>query len=151
MTSKILAPLFFIFVFISCSSDDDGLGSELNSNRVLWQSSQIKNYSMNERLSCFCGGLLEWDVYIKDGIKEKVEFDESQLPQGQTYDDIFINAKKVEEAFDFIEDLINHNVASLVVEYNNEYGFPSLISIDYARNTADDEIAYLYTDFEIIN
>jgi uncharacterized protein YxeA len=151
MASKILISLFFIFIFISCSSDDDGSEKELNVNRQLWQSSQIKSYSMNERLSCFCGGLLEWDVYVKDGVKEKVVFDASQLLPNQTYDDVLNSAKIVEGIFDFIEDLTNQKVASLVVEYNVEYGFPTLISIDYDANTIDDEIVYSYTDFEIIN
>jgi len=153
MSFKKLIPLLFIFLFISCTSDDEisEENRELNQARLAWQNSQLKNYSINERISCFCGGLLEWEVYVKNGIKEKVEFDESQLLQGQTYDDVFNNAKTIDDTFDFIESLLSQDIASLVIEYNQEYGFPSLISIDYNFNIADDEIAHLYTDFEIIN
>ncbi len=153
MSYKKLMFIFFTCLFISCSSDDEISKEirELNEARSTWQSFQLKNYSFNERISCFCGGLLEWDVYVKDGIKEKVMFDESQLPSHQTYNDILNNAKTVEDAFDFIEDLMRQDVASLLVEYNDQYGFPSLISIDYHADMADDEIGYLYTGFEIIN
>ncbi|WP_456441646.1 DUF6174 domain-containing protein [Psychroserpens sp.] len=150
MFQKVILPLVCICVFISCSSDDD-FTDELNANRQLWQSSQLKNYSINERLSCFCGGLLEWNLYVKDGVKDNVVFDESQLLPNQTHDDVLNNAKKVEEAFNFIGDLLNQNVASLLIEYDAEYGFPTLISIDYNADFVDDEIAYTYTNFEVIN
>jgi len=153
MSYKSIVLFFFSYLFISCASDDDIFKEirALNETRSTWQRSQLKNYRINERISCFCGGLLEWDVYVKEGAKERVEFDELHLPSHQTYNDIFDNAKTVEDAFDFIEELIYQNVASLLVEYNNEYGFPSLISIDYYADTTDDEIGYLYTDFELID
>lgn len=152
MFHRILISLLFICFFISCSSDDEFSGEkrELSQARQKWNSAQIQNYNMNERISCFCGGLLEWDVFVKNGIKDKVEYDESQA-YGQTYDDIFDQARTIDDVFDFLESLLNRELASLTVEYNETYGFPNLISIDYAENIADDEIAYLYTDFEIEN
>lgn len=152
MSHKILIPILLSCFFISCSSDDDDdIRKELNSNRQLWETSQIENYKWNERLSCFCGGLLAWDVFVAGGVKEKVEFDETLLHENQTYEDVFDNAKTVEDAFQFIETLFNQEVASITIEYDEVYGFPKLISIDYVENIADDEIAYLYTDFEIQN
>lgn len=153
MSFKKLIPLLFIILFFSCTSDDE-ISKErraLNQARLTWENSQLKSYSFNEKISCFCGGLLEWKVYVKNEVKDKVEFDESRLAPDQTYDDIFNNAKTIEDAFDFINSLLSQDLASLVVEYNQKYGFPSLISIDYNANTADDEIAYSYTDFEITN
>jgi len=152
MSHKILIPLLFICFFTSCSSDNElsGEKEEFNLAKQKWNSAQIKNYEVHERLSCFCGGLLEWDVFVKDGIKDKVEYDESQA-FGQTYDDIFDRARTIEDVFDFLEDLLSRDLASLIVEYDDVYGFPKLISIDYVENIADDEIAYLYTDFEIEN
>jgi hypothetical protein len=152
MSYKILIPLLFINFFISCTSDDTISEEkiELSQARQKWNSAQIKNYEMHERLSCFCGGLLEWDVFVKNGIKDKVEYDESQA-FGQTYDDIFDQARTIEDVFDFLEGLLDRELASLIVEYDDVYGFPKLISIDYVENIADDEIAYFYTEFEIEN
>ena len=152
MPHRILIPILFICFFNSCSSDVElsGEKKEFSQARQKWNSAQIKNYNMHERMSCFCGGLLEWDVFVKNGIKDKVEYDESQA-FGQTYDDIFNQARTIEDVFDFLESLLNRDLASLIVEYDDVYGFPKLISIDYIENIADDEIAYLYTDFEIEN
>ena len=150
MSYKILIPLIFISLFISCNSDDTLTEEkiEFNKARQKWNNTQPENYNMHERVSCFCGGLLEWDVFVKNGIKDKVEYDDSQT-YGQSYEDIFENARTIEDVFDFLESLLNEELASLYVEYDETYGFPKLISIDYAENVADDEIAYLYTNFEI--
>ena len=153
MFNKFIIAVLLLSVFSSCNSDDIVTEKQrvLNQAIQLWQSQQIENYIWNERISCFCGGVLEWDLFVKDKIKEKVEFDETNLPQGQTYDDILEGAKTVEDAFDFIETLLSKDIASLIIEYDDQYGFPTEINIDYDFQIADDEIAYLYTDFEIIN
>ena len=131
MFSRIFTVLIVV-AFISCGSDDELSDEkrELSQARQKWNSAQIQNYSINERISCFCAGLLEWDVYVRNGIKNKVVFDESLLYDGQTYDDVFANAKTVEDAFDFIENLLTKDVASMTVEYDEVYGFPTLIRID---------------------
>jgi len=151
MSYKILIPIILSCFFISCSSDElSEEKSELNQARQIWNNAQIQNYSMDERVSCFCGGLLEWKVFVKNGIKEKVEYDESQA-FGQSYDDIFKQARTVEDVFDFIEGLLGKDLASLIIEYDQIYGYPSFVSIDYNENIADDEITYSYIDLEIEN
>jgi|LGVF01.1.fsa_nt_gb hypothetical protein len=152
MSFKNLIPILFACLFISCSSDDEISKElrELSEARSTWQSFKLKNYSMNERLSCYCGGLLEWKVFVKNGIKDKVEYEESPT-FGQTYDDIFGQARTVDDVFDFIEELLGKDLGSLIIEYDQVYGFPSTVSVDYNERTADDEIAYLYTNFEILN
>jgi len=151
MSYKILIPIIIGCFFISCSSDELSEEKiELNRARQIWNNAQIQNYSMNERISCFCGGLLEWKVFVKNGIKDRVEYDDTQA-FGQTYDDIFQQARTVEDVFGFIEELLGKDLASLIIEYDQVYGYPSFVSIDYNENIADDEIAYIYTDFEIEN
>ena len=152
MFTRIFTVLIIFFTFISCSTDDEFSDDkrELSQARQKWSTSQILNYTMNERISCFCGGLLDWNVFVEKGIKVKVVYDESQA-YGQTYESVFDNAKTVEDTFDFIESLLVKDLASLIIDYDDVYGFPKLISIDYVENIADDEIAYLYTDFKITN
>ncbi len=155
MTQRILVALLVVFALVSCTTDDDTMLRELAKNRELWEASNIENYSLNQRVSCFCAGPYSWTVFVKGKLKDKVEFDETQLEIGQTYDEIYEDvlnsARTVEEIFEFLERTINKEVASLRVEYNEEYGFPTLISIDYIENAVDDEIGYIYTDFNIEN
>lgn len=152
MFSRIFTIIFTLFIFISCSSDDtiSDEKRELNRARQKWNATQILNYSINERKGCFCPGPYTWGIFVKNGIKEKVEYDETQAG-GQTYDDIFDQARTVEDAFDFIEILLGRDLASLNVEYDEVYGFPKVIGVDYIKDAVDDEIGYIYSDFEITN
>ena len=145
---KVLLLLVAFIVFASCTSDD-GIEDELTKNRRLWESSQIDTYVWTENISCFCGGILERKLVVINTIKSSVEFDESRLPPTQTAEDILNDTNSVIEAFDLVQSIIDQNPASLVVEYDNEYGFPTLISVDYDFQIADDEITYSYSNFEI--
>lgn len=71
--------------------------------------------------------------------------------EGLTGDDVFNTSKTIAEAFVFIKDLINQNVASLEVENHDAHGFPALISMDYNIDFIDDEILYRNTNFETEN
>lgn len=151
---RVLFLIVCILIFLSCSSDDNDFDDELNKNRQLWQSKQITDYKWNERISCFCAGPLERSVYVVNLVKDKVEFDETGydpefLEEIREY--VFNSSHTIEDAFDLAEDLLNRDVAFLEIEYDEVYGFPTLISVDYEENIADDEIAYIYTNFENMN
>ncbi len=146
---KVLFLLSISIVFISCNSDDDGgILTELTENRQLWESTQVTTYFWTENISCFCGGVLERRLLVIGDNKNSVEFDESLLSPGQTAEDILNDTNSVQEAFALIESIMNQNPASLIVEYDSQYGFPTLISVDFSENIADDEIVYSYTNFE---
>jgi hypothetical protein len=55
----------------------------------------------------------------------------------------------IDELFDIIEDARRRDAASLAVDYDPTYGFPTRVSIDYHREMADDEIVYRASDFVI--
>ena len=151
---KFVLLVSLLIVFVSCSSDDEGSLDELSKNRRLWQSHQIIDYSWNERISCFCAGPLERDVFVVDLIKDSVAFDETGYDPEyleELREIVFNSAHTVEDAFDLAEELLNREVAFLEIQYDEIYGFPAIISVDYVENIADDEIAYIYTDFEITN
>jgi len=153
MSYKILISLFLISFLISCSSDDEFSEEKRELSHAIqkWNAAQIQNYKWTEILSCECGGPLLREIFVVNNIKESVDFDESLLFEGYTSEDVYDASKTVEEAFDFIQSLINQNVASLVVEYDDVYGFPNIISIDYDADFIDDEILYRYINFEIEN
>ena len=153
MRLRISVLLLIVLIFSSCSSDTNIRSEKFNLNlaREKWENANITNYSIKEQKNCFCGGLLEWEVYVENNVKVKVSYDESKLPPGQTYDDIFENARTIEDAFDFIESLFKKDLASLSITYDNIYGYPHHISIDYVEGAVDDEIGYVYSELEIHN
>lgn len=146
MLRRFLFLLSLVLVFISCDAEDNGM-AEFRIAKAKWEKLQFKDYTIQENLSCFCAGLLEWTAKVSDGRKDTLYFDESKLYNGQTYQMVFEEAKTIEEAFDFVENFNTKSVATFNVTYDEQFGFPKSIAIDYVRDAVDDEITYLYSNF----
>ena len=143
MLKKIVL-LSLSFALFSCVSEDL---SEFEIAKNKWQSANINSYKIKERISCFCIGILQWELEVVKGEKIKVTYDEPEYSTGETYEDVLAKAKTIDDVFDFIESIDKNSVAYFNVEYNEEYGFPTSISIDQDSNAADDEVFYQYYDF----
>lgn len=66
--------LFLLIVlpfFISCTKDSEDTESnvEFERNKRKWENLEITDYSIQEIYSCFCGGLIEWEIIVENGIK----------------------------------------------------------------------------------
>jgi hypothetical protein len=132
------------FALFSCVSEDL---SEFEIAKNKWESANINSYKIKERISCFCAGILQWELEVVNGEKIKVTYDEPEYSTGETYEDVLAKANTVDDIFDFIESIDKSNVAIFNVEYDEEYGFPISIFIDYHKDYVDDEIFYQYYDF----
>lgn len=144
---KTLFLLALTIAFISCDSDNDEPKTDFEIAKVKWENFQIKDYTIQENTSCFCTGLLEWTTKVSNKEKDTVYFDESKLYKDQTYQMVFDDAKTIDDAFEFIENFDMSKVDFFTVEYDEKYGFPKSIVIDYHIDMADDEIAYLFSNF----
>jgi hypothetical protein len=150
MIRRFFLLIVLISLLVSCNNDNDQNNqdkdfSSIENPRDRWEAYGITDYMINERISCFCGGVLQWDLVVKNNIKSEVIFD--QTISNQTESEILERARTINDVFDFIETIDINNVASFVVEYNPTYGFPTLVSIDYDLNISDDEIVYIYSEF----
>ena len=149
MIRRFFLLVVLISLLVSCSSNDDKDFSSIENPRERWEAHGIADYVINERISCFCGGVLQWDLVVKNNIKTEVFFD--QTISNQTEAEILENARTINDVFDFIESIDVNSVADFVVEYDDKYGFPTLVSIDYYLNIADDEIVYIYSEFNSLD
>ncbi len=156
MKSRLIFIATCIFIFSGCSSEDDPLFVEYSKNRDLWNAQNIDSYQYAERLSCFCGGILNKSLVVKNNVKDTVYFEiPSWYPPETTIEDLYNNvlqsAKTIDDAFNFIEEVLQQDVDYLGVEYHETYGFPIAISVNYVESYSDDEIFYGFNDFEIID
>ncbi|MBJ2176534.1 hypothetical protein JBL43_19960 [Aureibaculum sp. A20] len=147
MIRKIFSLLVLLVSFCSCDTDDEKAISDFELAKAKWEKLQFNDYTIQENTSCFCGGLLEWTTKVINNEKDTVYFDDSKLYKGQTYQMVLDGAKTIEEAFDFIEQFDVTTVYSFDAVYDEQFGFPKSIFIDYVENMADDEIVYLYSNF----
>ncbi|MDP6340127.1 MAG: DUF6174 domain-containing protein [Candidatus Marinimicrobia bacterium] len=138
MKNILYALLFLLFIGCTNEPDSDLITWQKNWNK--WDSMNMTHYDFNFRASCFC--LDEWvrEVHVSvsnDSIKS-VLFTDNNLPpqelapeQWHTIDALFELSKTcIEEAHQY------------EIKYDDTYGNPSEISIDWNLQTADDEVVF---------
>ena len=152
--------LIFILVIISCS--DNGLNfnlseieedfSHIENPKERWEAYQLDGYHIEQRWYCYCNPPIGANLYIQNDKVTSFDFlNKSNASFSKTEkESAEYHILTVEDAFHLIEK--NRDSAySIEVEYNPKYGYPSNIDIDYAKNIADDEIGYFFTNLKKID
>jgi hypothetical protein len=134
-------------VAAACSDTTGVTENSLISHRALWEAAGLSSYQYEYRKQCECPpeALRPVLIEVRAGSVTQVRFldnlltAESLLAQGYpTIDDLF----------DYIDEVSQTNVASLVVTYDSMLGYPTLISVDFRRDTADDEFTVRTSNLE---
>ncbi|HEX2571231.1 MAG TPA: DUF6174 domain-containing protein [Polyangia bacterium] len=141
----ILATLL-IGLFAGACGDGDKTGyDDLLRNRALWESKNIKNYEYQFQWVCFC--LVERTTPVRVTVEknqitrvvtteQRRDIDRKQFTEYQTIDGLF---DLITDAYRRAEDVR--------VEYNETYGYPTSVYIDYQKAIADEELGFSITDF----
>lgn len=146
---KILFILLAVLM-TGCASLVGQASSDVNSDQAKWQNANISHYRYELSISCFC--IFSQDmplvIEVKDGqvvsmeYKSGKEIDPALLEQFQRYDTIdkiFAELEKAHGSADRVE-----------VTYDDQYGFPTQITIDQAQQAADDELYLTISNFEVL-
>ena len=108
-----------------------------------WDATGPVSYVYTYETVCFCPFSGPITVTVENGTVTDVTAPEADLDgadlteKGLTVEDLFEIAIDAETDADVLD-----------VRYDAEYGYPTVIDIDYVLDAADDEIAYTVTDFE---
>jgi hypothetical protein len=133
--------LFFLgisLLFLSCKKET----TELEKNIEKWQSFKICNYTITRTVSCNC--LDEYTIPKSFKIENcVVTYIDNEPYQGNQ---LVLN-KTIDEMFEFINELYTKNTHILEVNYDDKYGFPTYLYIDYDKMIADDETSYSFSKF----
>ena len=111
------------------------------------ESKAIEAYQFTQSISCFCA--LEYTRAKVLRVQDKVLI----AVDGQTnFEEISSNAYlTVEEAFAYIEHRLAEDHFDFSIDYHKDYGFPQQFYFDRSEMTADDEISYRFTAFEVVD
>jgi uncharacterized protein YceK len=145
---KILFVLLALFV-TGCASLV-GQASGEGGTQEKWQDANISHYRYELSISCFCIFAQDMPLVIevKDGevvsmeYKSGKEIDPSFLEQFQrfdTIDKIFAELETAQTEAERVE-----------ATYDEEYGFPTQVTIDQAVQAADDELYLTIANFEVL-
>ncbi|MDH4276334.1 MAG: DUF6174 domain-containing protein [Gammaproteobacteria bacterium] len=118
--------------------------NELNLNRTKWQQQNISSYSIFAIQSCYCKqNDLEVLISVENNVINFVK-DSGRAGQARFSVDPADVANHVyptiDELFTKIEKAIGERAETLEVTYDETYGYPSKLVIDYSKNSMDDEI-----------
>jgi hypothetical protein len=119
----------------------------LNTNRLIWEALDVYHYRYQLQVSCFCVPQLTTPVVVEvqNGVPVSVEYATKGDPPPPEYFDRY---DTIDELFLVIEDAIGQQPVILEAMYDNDYGFPIDVYIDYEANVADEELGFSVTDFE---
>ncbi len=106
-----------------------------------WQAYGLTSYVIEQQSECFCilGGE-KCKVYVRDNmIVDVIKESDGQSVLAQVPQ----RYKTVEELFALARSLNPDSVASLVIQYDERFGFPTIIAVDRSFQMADEEFAYI--------
>lgn len=150
---RLLAALALLPLAAACLIDPYGSRQsqrELNASRQRWESHQIDDYQYVVEIGCFCPPevIQPAVVVVRDDTVASVTYVADSQPAPDWAAERF---PTVDGLFDVIQQAINREAVELQVSYDRTYSYPRTISVDFRRNTADDETAYRARDLQPLN
>ena len=118
---------------------------QLQAARLKWERTRPAAYTFTIARNCFCapgGGPVI--VSVRDGVVESRTYAANGAAVAPAYAEYF---PTIDGLFEVIEDA-RQRADAIDVTYDPAFGFPAVISIDYIRTSADDEITYRATSFK---
>ncbi len=151
-TRWMMLPVLLLSALGGCDfANTDGFQRDkLSEARTLWNGKNVSSYSYVLELQCFCAPanqLLPVLVTVQnDAVASVLYWDEDPDERTPAPASVFGPYDTVEELFDFIGDAINQDADVLQVGYDPEYGFPSVVNVDY-ESGGNEQLLFFVTQF----
>ena len=135
---------------LSACNDGSLLGGPFDHSllwaRARWESSGVDSYGLTVRPLCFCVFVEPVRVTVRDGVvvSRIIQSSGDALPAqyASSYPD-------VPGLFAIIERAREKGADHIDADFNETYGFPTAVWIDWKESWADDEIGYRVDEFEV--
>lgn len=138
---------FLALASLALACAEGALGPfELQSRRAAWEASEPVGYEYDVSWSCFCdpGVTQAVTVVVMDGVVTRrfytVSGDDVPTDISGTWTDI-------EGVFDLIDEVVRQDPDDLVVEFDETFGYPRRIAVDFDERMADDGFEVEITAF----
>ena len=129
----------------ACNDDSNPKQEALNENRAKWEASGVAAYMFEQRVACACPFEEPIVTMVENGVVTSAFF----TPSGVNLDaERLASVRTLDGFFDVVQLAINDDAFQLDVSYDNTYGFPTRIAIDFASDVIDDEITYTISGFQ---
>ena len=142
--------LLCLAAFAACSDSTDPTdpATALADARARWARSGVADYQYTITRGCECSPESVGPVVIEVRNSQVVT---RRYLTGTAVDPQFAELfAAVPGLFDLIDEAIQGDAVGLAVRYNEEYGYPETIQIDWVAGVADDEVSYHISDFTVL-
>ena len=138
--SRVLA-LCALAAVTGCSTVqlDDPERDALNDARRLWLAADVGHYRITVQRLCFCAFDVtrERIVEVEEGEVVSVRYADTGELEHPDLVDLFPG---VDGLFDIVAEALDQDAHSIVVEYDEQLGYPVEIVIDYLQFAIDEEL-----------
>ena len=141
----------FVLAAVLTACSPAAQSNQLDANLQKWQSQEIAHYKMKVGIRCFCpfGSQMPVSVEVRDGqlvsvvdnagnpVSEGDPILEPENARLLTVEGLFESARKAMD-----------NADNTTIEYDPDLGYPLSLSIDWWKDTGDDNEGATVTDFQ---
>ena len=132
--------------------------SHISNPKERWEAYGLSDYSITQTRSCECLEPYKWTIYISQNTVVRVDY---SAPKKEGYvisdekqkeiEELIKNqiSMTVDQAFHLIEEN-EETAASIRVTYDERFGYPIDLFIDYDAQMADEELIYSFSDLRKI-
>ena len=146
---KLLIFISFIFLFTQCKEESvDPSLSRVEEYYIKWKSFGIDSYSIIQTKECFCvdRGIKAIVVVRNDKI---ISVEDStgvvQIPQER-----WQYFKTINQLFETAIDAQKKKPANFIIEYDDNYKFPTYLYVNPSSSVIDEEYAFVTSNFQPI-
>lgn len=145
--ARALLPALLALAGCSDATGPDDAAALLEHNLAVWSGAGVTNYRYTITRSCECTpeSTGPVTVEVRNGLVVDRRYQSGAAVSPQ-YSEIFTT---VPGLFDIIEEAVALPAASLSVRYNEDYGYPESIAIDWVAGAVDDEVSYRVGSFNV--
>ena len=116
---------------------DSDLEAELKDQRRAWLSQRYTNYSYEFQRSCFCGDVRPVIITVRNEEVSSVVIKETGEPVTQYLEGYMT----ITDLYAYLIESAERRPHRMSVDFNDLHHIPRVVSIDFEKNTADDELS----------
>lgn len=133
----------------ACSSNPLGPdGDALEAARARWAETEPGAYVFQFRRSCFCGPSVLREIRID--VIHGVVVAAVHVDDGQPVDEPLSEVPTIDDLFDEIQAALDRDAHELVAAYDENFGYPTNVAIDFILQAVDEEMAFQVTSFDVL-
>ena len=123
----------------------------LESARRQWQEAGISHYRFNLNMVCFCAFAenMPLVVEVQDGNVVSMEYQNGNEIDPASLE-FFQRYETIDRIFAELEKAMDGEADEVTVSYDDTYGFPEQVDIDFIKEAIDDELVLTVSGFEVL-